>query len=200
MNDHESNPGPAVSSQQESDTESKQRVPGGSGWDSIGWYEWWRRRVVNVCLILMIVYIGLLVALVFAEPMLVYPAPKLDAARRQTLRDQGPAAFQPVQFQSRDGIELHGHYLPFEGSDRYILMCHGNGEDRDTGIWHAEEMRQRCRSNVLLFDFRGYGESGGKPNQAGILQDGEAAMDWLVDEKQISPDRVIVYGRSLGGA
>ena len=53
---------------------------------------------------------------------------------------------------------------------------------------------------VFIYDYRGYGRSGGKPSETGLYQDGLAAYDYLVDRKGISPDRIIPFGRSLGAA
>ncbi len=54
--------------------------------------------------------------------------------------------------------------------------------------------------NCFIFDYRGYGNSQGKPSEEGTYLDAEAAYKWLTEEKKISPDSIIVFGRSLGGS
>ncbi|MDX1654266.1 MAG: alpha/beta hydrolase, partial [Candidatus Competibacteraceae bacterium] len=53
---------------------------------------------------------------------------------------------------------------------------------------------------VLIFDYRGYGLSEGSPEEAGLYQDARAAMDYLLKEREIEPQRIVIFGRSLGGA
>ena len=50
--------------------------------------------------------------------------------------------------------------------------------------------------DTLLFDYRGYGRSEGKPSEEGLYLDGEAAWRWAAERRQ----PVILYGESLGGA
>lgn len=54
--------------------------------------------------------------------------------------------------------------------------------------------------HVLSFDYRGYGLSGGRPSESGILQDALAIIKWATDVARIPPDRIVLYGQSLGSA
>jgi hypothetical protein len=54
--------------------------------------------------------------------------------------------------------------------------------------------------NCLIFDYRGYGDSQGKPTEEGTYRDAMAAWKWLTQDKGIKPDRIIIFGRSLGGS
>lgn len=54
--------------------------------------------------------------------------------------------------------------------------------------------------NCFIFDYRGYGNSEGKPSEEGTYLDVKAAYKWLTEKKGISPDDIIVFGRSLGGS
>jgi uncharacterized protein len=53
---------------------------------------------------------------------------------------------------------------------------------------------------VLIFDYRGYGRSEGKPSEAGVLADARAARAWLADREQLSSSDIVLLGESLGGA
>jgi fermentation-respiration switch protein FrsA (DUF1100 family) len=55
-------------------------------------------------------------------------------------------------------------------------------------------------ADVLIFDYRGYGKSTGVPTEDGLYRDARAAYDWLVNEKKIDPQRILLVGQSLGGA
>ncbi|TVU38002.1 hypothetical protein EJB05_11349, partial [Eragrostis curvula] len=61
-------------------------------------------------------------------------------------------------------------------------------------------MMQRLQCNVFMLSYRGYGESDGYPSQKGITYDAQAALDHLVQRKDIDTSRIVVFGRSLGGA
>ena len=54
--------------------------------------------------------------------------------------------------------------------------------------------------NCFIFDYHGYGSSEGKPSEEGTYLDAKAAYKWLTEEKEISADDIIVFGRSLGGS
>jgi fermentation-respiration switch protein FrsA (DUF1100 family) len=53
---------------------------------------------------------------------------------------------------------------------------------------------------VFLFDYRGYGRSEGRPSEEGFYQDAMAAYDYLTSRRRITPDRLVIFGRSLGAA
>ncbi|MEN6577337.1 MAG: alpha/beta hydrolase [Phycisphaerales bacterium] len=106
---------------------------------------------------------------------------------------------EDVVFHSRDGVKLAGWYLPAPQAHFTLLFCHGNGGN----IMHvldSMELFHRMGLNCLVFDYRGYGNSEGKPTEAGTYRDARAAFDWLTQAKGIPADRIIVCGRSLGGS
>ena len=78
-----------------------------------------------------------------------------------------------------------------------MLCLHGNGGNISsrTGkmrIFHDAGAAQ------LWVEWRGYGESSGAPDEAGLYRDGAAGWDWLTRERAIAPSRVVLYGESLG--
>jgi fermentation-respiration switch protein FrsA (DUF1100 family) len=79
-----------------------------------------------------------------------------------------------------------------------VLFFHGNAGN----ISHRLEslaIFNRLGLDVLMVDYRGYGQSSGRPTEAGTYRDARAAWDWLV-ARGVTPDRIVVFGRSLGGA
>jgi pimeloyl-ACP methyl ester carboxylesterase len=95
---------------------------------------------------------------------------------------------------------LHGWWIPAIGTETGVLLyLHGNGFNIGANLSHAARFHQLGFS-VLLMDYRGYGRSeGGFPNENQVYQDAETMWQYLV-QRQIEPDRIIVYGHSLGGA
>ncbi|MGA2059976.1 MAG: alpha/beta hydrolase, partial [Thermoguttaceae bacterium] len=63
-----------------------------------------------------------------------------------------------------------------------------------------EKLHNTAGASVLIFDYRGYGRSEGKPNEAGILSDARAARAWLAKREKIPEQDIVVMGESLGGA
>ena len=53
--------------------------------------------------------------------------------------------------------------------------------------------------NVFLFDYRGYGQSGGTPSQQGLFDDGNAALDYVRTRSDVDKEKLLVFGQSLGG-
>ena len=105
------------------------------------------------------------------------------------------------------GAELHGRlHRPPPGSDGPgpgVVLCHGFSGTMDRLAWHAERFAA-AGLVALTFDYRGFGESGGEPRQvvdiAGQQDDIRAAVRLLRSARGVDPDRVALWGNSLGGA
>jgi pimeloyl-ACP methyl ester carboxylesterase len=81
-----------------------------------------------------------------------------------------------------------------------VLYLHGNAGTIASDLDEDVELRN-FGASVLTIDYRGYGRSTHRfPSEAGVYQDAEAAWRYLVDEKKIKPEEIIIYGHSLGGA
>ncbi|OIQ49772.1 Alpha/beta hydrolase family protein [Pseudodesulfovibrio hydrargyri] len=112
--------------------------------------------------------------------------------------DQAGLSFKDVWLSTGPGTRIHGWWLPCEGANRVLLLCHGNGGN----ISHLMETYRIFHDlglSVLSFDYSGYGRSGGRPSEKATRHDARAAWDWLVRDKGFEPGRVILFGRSLGG-
>lgn len=160
---------------------------------------WWIKRIFITTVILYLLAIGLLLSL---ENYLVYPGKPAQHGNYDP-----DFAFEDVYFTAADGTKLHGWMIPYSDgqtpSQRYVLYCHGNAENVSSanqpygGI--AKVMGETLKANLFIFDYRGFGKSEGRPNEAGLKQDTDAAMKWLCERFQIQPADVIVEGFSIGG-
>ena len=144
--------------------------------------------VVGVC----VVFIALFY--IFQSHYIYYPERDLQA-------DPGTIGlqFDSVCFETANGVNLSGWFIPSDGARGVILFCHGNAGN----ISHRLESIQifhRLGLDVFIFDYRGYGQSEGKPTEQGTYEDAKAAWRYLVEERQLAPADIIVFGRSLGGA
>jgi len=106
---------------------------------------------------------------------------------------------EEVRFTTSDGVSLYGWYAAKNNADITVIYCYGHSMNVS---WYLDRMQMYYESDVncLLFDYRGYGRSQGKPSECGTYQDVLAAYKWLTKEKGISPNRIVVHGWSLGGA
>lgn len=107
--------------------------------------------------------------------------------------------YEDVSFEAGDGTRLHGWFFPLPGKRPTILFCHGNAGNISHRLENVKLLLD-YGLQVFIYDYRGYGRSGGRPSEAGLYQDGLAAYDYLVEHKKILPNRIIPFGRSLGAA
>jgi len=108
--------------------------------------------------------------------------------------------YEPVEIRAADGTELFAWFLPARGKPRAtVLYLHGNAENISTQFANVAWMPARG-FNVLALDYRGYGGSQGSPSFAGVQLDIDAAMRALLARPDVDPDRIIVFGQSLGAA
>lgn len=109
--------------------------------------------------------------------------------------------FQDVAFTASDGVELNGWFFPAkEGSSRAnwaFLFCHGNAGNISSRLPMCAAMLETGAA-VLVFDYRGYGLSAGKPSEEGTYRDAIAAFQWLHNHG-FSGANIIAFGESLGG-
>ena len=141
------------------------------------------------------VYVGLAAALYVFQPKLLYmPFRAVEA----TPADIG-LTFEDVRIATPDGQTLAAWYLPAQNTTYTILFCHGNAGNISHRL-DTLELFHKLGLNCLIFDYRGYGHSTGKPAEEGTIVDALAARQWLLENKQIAAENIIFFGRSLGGA
>ena len=109
-------------------------------------------------------------------------------------------SFEEVTFLSRDGTELSGWFIPAVGEAQgTILHLHGNAENMTSHFGFVDWLPV-AGFNLFVFDYRGYGQSAGRPKRAGVFEDSCAALAYLRSRRDIDPTRLLVFGQSLGGA
>lgn len=109
-------------------------------------------------------------------------------------------AYENVLFPGPEDSQLNGWFLPARGAaTATILFLHGNAENISSHI-AAVYWLPAQGFNVFLFDYRGFGQSGGRPGVENANADAQAALDYLRSRGDVDAARLIIYGQSIGGA
>ena len=98
---------------------------------------------------------------------------------------------------AKDGVTVHALEFANPKATRTIVHFHGNAETVPANAYLAREMKKRGFA-VVLVEYRGYGRSKGtRPDEQGLYDDAAAILD-LLAARGVGPDRVVLWGQSLG--
>jgi len=106
-------------------------------------------------------------------------------------------------FSAEDGVRLHGWWIRRLGSgddDPALLFFHGNAGNLSHRAELLFELATRVSARVFVVGYRGYGRSEGRPSEDGLYRDARAAWRHLTVADGLPPDRIVIFGKSLGGA
>ncbi len=108
--------------------------------------------------------------------------------------------FEDVRLTTDDGVKLHGWYVPADSpGGATLLFFHGNAGNISHRV-DSIALFHELGLNVLIIDYRGYGRSQGRPGEKGTYADAEAAWRYLTEHRDVKPEQIVIFGRSLGGA
>ncbi|MGD9387398.1 MAG: alpha/beta fold hydrolase [Gammaproteobacteria bacterium] len=142
---------------------------------------------------------ALLVALTWArqESMLFLPSiPSRDLVATPAIVGLG---YESVELGTDSGETLHGWFVPVQPERAVLLFFHGNAGNISHRL-DSLRIFHELGLSVLIIDYRGYGRSTGRPSEQGTYEDALAAWEYLVDQRRVDPRRIVLFGRSLGGA
>lgn len=148
--------------------------------------------------IAVLVYVGLSAYLYLFQERFVY-LPDLPSRRVTGTPAAIGLPFEAVKIPSEDGIALDGWYVPSPQARATLLFLHGNAGNIGDRL-DLIEMFHRLGLNVLIVDYRGYGNSTGTPSETGTYRDAETAWRYLRETRGIPAGDIVVFGESLGGA
>lgn len=151
--------------------------------------------IANALFACLIFYTGMLLLVYFFQDRLLY-FPFTDIAASPAALGLG---FEEVRLETDDGQTLAAWWIPARKERAVLLFCHGNAGNISHRL-DSLAIFNRLGLSVLLFDYRGYGRSTGRPSEAGTYFDGEAAWRYLVEGQKKKPEKIILFGESLGGA
>lgn len=150
------------------------------------------RRVVSYSLI----YICVVIVFASLELSLVFQ----PSSPAQSWVDPVDPRTQDAWLTDARGTKLHAWWIPPKRVEQgAILVAHGNGGNVSHRGLLASDLNRAVGAGVLLFEYPGYGKSEGRPTEEGCYDAGDAGYRWLVEEAKIPPNRVVLFGESLGG-
>lgn len=113
-------------------------------------------------------------------------------------------SFEEVSFASQDGTTLTGWFIPAKGvsdpkqAKGTVIHFHGNAQNI-SAHWRFAQWLPEHGYNLFAFDYRGYGTSKGSPNVKGVFEDSHAAINYVRQRPDVNPDKLVIFGQSLGG-
>lgn len=153
------------------------------------------KPLISAALILFILYAVVCIAVFVKQGRFVYFPSRGIIAEPS---DFG-LSYEPVRLKTADGVRLSAWWIPAQHARGGLIFCHGNGANMSYWLEKVRYLHD-CGLSVLIFDYRGYGASEGRPTEEGTYLDMKAAVQWMERKAGIEKKRLIYYGESLGGA
>ncbi len=108
-------------------------------------------------------------------------------------------SWRDVSLTTDDGIRIAAWFVEGPDDDApVVLFFHGNAGDMSHRLGTLGALHE-LGAATLIIDYRGYGRSGGSPDEEGLYSDARAAWQWLTDKGDYAPGQIVLFGRSLGG-
>lgn len=165
----------------------------------------WRRRVAR-CFILygIVPYLSIIIIFTVLQRRFMYRPTVATTLKVNDLQLDADNV-SDVQLRTADGATLNGWLLkPSVAADSkvtlgLVIYFPGNAENRFHRLTDLKEIAS-CGFQVLIFDYRGYGDSSGSPSESAICADARRIWNYAHDELDFTDDQIVLFGESLGGA
>lgn len=157
--------------------------------------------LIKIIIVFALFYILAMIAIYFAQSLFIY-APDIPTRELLSTPLDVDLHYEEIILTTEDNEKIHAWFIPNDSSrqwaDKTVLFFHGNAGNISQRL-ETIQIYHQLGLNFFIIDYRGFGQSTGKPSEKGIYLDAAAAWDYLVHERKIKPDEIIVAGRSLGG-
>ncbi len=168
---------------------NKDRRVTDKGWHKVAFY------FRNGAILLLAVFIALSLHVIYLQRKQLYLPNPLIYATPESIN----IFYEDVNFKTPDNQNINGWFIPAKNADVTFLFCPGH-----SGNLSAQLARVRffhdLGVNLMMFDYRGYGNSSGWPSEDGFYKDAQTAYDYLISRNDVNADKIVVIGESLGGA
>ncbi len=171
-----------------------------------------RRSSIRLTIIALSTVIAFLLVVMQFQRRLIYYPHKVDAIGPDAA--QMPAGrVRSISMQTTDGLALNGWHVLADGSTAatddeadaalksgrpVLLYFSGNAANRANRAYKFRTLAG-LGAEIVVFDYRGYGENPGSPSEADFANDAQSAWRYLTQTRGVPPDRIVLYGESLGG-
>jgi fermentation-respiration switch protein FrsA (DUF1100 family) len=107
--------------------------------------------------------------------------------------------YETITITTEDGPALHGWFIPAQKERATLLFFHGNAGNISHRL-DSIQIFNELGFSTLIIDYRGFGQSEGEPSEEGTYRDARASWRYLTEHRQVPPNKIVLFGRSLGGA
>ena len=156
-----------------------------------------RGNVLTLLCAALAAYAALCALLYLVQERLIFLPRLLPESTRHALREL-PGVIE-IEARTTDGTRLHGwlrHGAEEAARPGLVIYFGGNAEEVSGQVLEAGAL---APWSLAAFNYRGYGLSEGRPSEAALVADALVAHDQLAAREDIDPERIVVFGRSLGG-
>ena len=153
--------------------------------------------MLKFILVIVVSYGLLIVVVYFMQGRMLYLPDVSGRTLTMTPIDVG-MDYHDVSIKTSDGVTLHGWFIVGRPS-RVLLFFHGNAGNISHRLDSIRQF-QNLGMSVFIIDYRGYGQSGGSTTEEGIYRDANAAWRYLTEDRGISSNDIVIFGRSLGAS
>ncbi len=154
--------------------------------------------LTKILLAIALFYLVAIIAIYFAQAIFIY-APHMPTRELVASPSDIGLEFEALYLSTKDNEQIHAWYIPAKShTTKTVLFLHGNAGNISHRLETIKIFNQ-LGLNLLIIDYRGFGKSTGKPSELGTYIDADTAWQYLIEEKNLTPDQIIVAGRSLGG-
>lgn len=149
--------------------------------------------IKSFIIIAVLTYAFLLLFVKYTEKTSLFlPSPEITATPADVGLD-----YQDLYITTKDGVKLNAWFIETKEDAPTILYFHGNAGNLSLRV-DIIKVFADMGCNVFIPDYRGYGKSQGSPSEKGLYTDAMSCYKFLVEEKNIPPSRIVIYGKSLG--
>lgn len=99
--------------------------------------------------------------------------------------------YEDVEVRAADGVRLHGWFVPGLAGGPTLLWAHGNAGTIADRLPIIQLLHERLQISLLIFDYRGYGQSEGRPSEEGTYRDADAALAYLRGRPDVDRGRIL---------
>ncbi|MFK7816041.1 MAG: alpha/beta hydrolase [Gammaproteobacteria bacterium] len=157
--------------------------------------------LIKFLLAIALFYIAAMIAIYFAQALFIY-APQMPTRDVVATPADLGLEYEDLTLNTIDNEKINAWYIPAKksktDSKKTVLFFHGNAGN----ISHRLEtikIYNNLGLDFLIIDYRGFGLSTGKPSEQGTYIDADTAWEYLTEQRKLTPQEIIIAGRSLGG-